>query len=386
MSNQKPLCYAPFIGLYADYTGKYAPCCVSKKIDASSLDSFWFGEKIKDIRSKLLDHKWPAECQYCKNKHDSNLKSDIPAWDRAAQKIKNLEIDINNGNQYSSPLILDFRPGNKCNLKCRMCGPKFSSQWQTEIENNHELTKWFSKTGINANALDEFITYSDKLNLMQVKILGGEPTIDESVILFLENMISKKEQLPQLNFTTNGTNLNKRFRNIMNSFEDVHVTFSIDAVGKEFEYIRTNASWKKVQKNIELVFKEDLATIYSFNTILMPYSLFAIKELIQWYVELYQKGYYFSLCVDTSEAPYTSLSAVLPEDIKSVILDLEKYFETVDPQFFTDIEGANDFLDILKSAQFSETDYKMFKDYNNLLDNIRQTSLLLLDERFSKYV
>lgn len=381
-----PLCYAPFIGIYADHTGKYAPCCVSKKIDSTSLDDFWNGQQIKDIRKTLLDNQWPNECSYCKNKAEKNLKSDVEAWDVFSKKIKNLEVNIETGNQHASPLLLDFRPGNKCNLKCRMCGPKFSSQWQLEIEKNLELENWLSQVKIEDSPLEDFINFSDKLNLLQIKILGGEPTIDENVLQFLEHLIEKKETLPQLNFTTNGTNLNKRFQKIMSAFDDVHVTFSIDATANEFEYIRTNANWNKVQKNVETVFEKDLASIYSFNTILMPYNIFSLKNLVSWYVELYRKGYYFSVCVDTSEASYTSLSALLKEDIDWAIADLEEYIFSLEKECVDDISGLMDFLDILKSTVFDKEDYNRFKKYNNLLDNVRKTSLLLIDERFSKYV
>lgn len=382
----KPLCYAPFIGIYADHTGEYAPCCVSKKIDSTSLDDFWNGEKIKNIRKTLLDNQWPDECSYCKNKAEKNLKNDIEVWDVFSKKIENLEVNVETGNQHASPLLLDFRPGNKCNLKCRMCGPKFSNQWQLEIEKNPELENWLSKVKIEDSPLEDFINFSDKLNLLQIKILGGEPTIDENVLQFLEHLISKKEVLPKLHFTTNGTNLNKRFQNIMASFNDIHVTFSVDATEEEFEYIRTNANWKKVQKNIETVFENNLASTFSFNTILMPYNIFSLKKLLSWYVELNQKGHYFTLCVDTSEAAHTSLSAVLKEDVDWAIAELEEYLSSVEKECVDDIPGLTDFLDILKSTVFNKEDYDRFKKYNNLLDNVRKTSLLLLDERFSKYV
>ncbi len=382
----KPICYAPFIGMYADYTGQYAPCCVSKKIAAESLEEFWTSSIMQNMRQQLLNQEWPDECNYCKTRFEKNLDADNVAWDKVAKRVNNLQLDINQGNTQNSPLILDIRPGNKCNLKCRMCGPKFSNLWETEIQENPTLKKWLSLPNIENNRFAEFIQYSDKLDLLQIKILGGEPTIDENVLQFLENMISKKAQLPQLNFTTNGTNLNKRFQDIMNAFESIHITFSVDAVEKEFEYIRTNASWKKVEKNIKNIFTKDLATIYSFNTILMPYNVFTIKNLLSWYVDLYNKGYYFSLCIDTSEAPHTSLSAVLPEDIEFAITDLEEYSTTVNPKFFNEIEGSCDFLTLLKTVKYNKKDYEKFKDYNNLLDNTRKTSLLSLNERFSKYV
>jgi hypothetical protein len=229
----------------------------------------------------------------------------------------------------------------------------------------------------------DFLNYSDNLNLLQIKILGGEPTIDDYVLLFLENMIKTKQSLPQLRFTTNATNLNKRFQKIMSSFDNIHIVFSVDAVNNEFEYIRTNANWKKVKKNIETIFEKYLASIYGFNSILMPYNIFSVVPLLEWYKSLFDKGYKFSVSFDDSDINYTSLSAVLETDLLYVINEVENYLATVDPKF-QEIVSELPFL--LKSVQFNSDNYKKFKNYNNLLDNVRQTSLLSLDERFSNYV
>jgi hypothetical protein len=86
---------------------------------------------------------------------------------------------------------------------------------------------------------------------------------------------------------------------------------------------------------------------------------------------------------DDSESNYTSLSAVLETDLLYVINEVENYLATVDPKF-QEIVSELPFL--LKSVQFNSDNYKKFKNYNNLLDNVRQTSLLSLDERFSNYV
>lgn len=380
--NNTPLCYAPFIGMYAEHTGKYAPCCVSKKI-TSTVDDFWTGDELVSIRKKMIANEWPDECSYCKNRESKGLTSDIEIWKKAYTSV-NTPLSITHGTENAGPYYLDLRPSNTCNLKCRMCGPAFSSQWETEINNNPEMRSWLKvHTTQHNKTFQDFLNYSDNLNLLQIKILGGEPTIDDYVLLFLENMIKTKQSLPQLRFTTNATNLNKRFQKIMSSFDNIHIVFSVDAVNNEFEYIRTNANWKKVKKNIETIFEKYLASIYGFNSILMPYNIFSVVPLLEWYKSLFDKGYKFSVSFDDSDINYTSLSAVLETDLLYVINEVENYLATVDPKF-QEIVSELPFL--LKSVQFNSDNYKKFKNYNNLLDNVRQTSLLSLDERFSNYV
>jgi molybdenum cofactor biosynthesis enzyme MoaA len=375
-----PLCYAPFIGMYADYTGNYAPCCVAEKVSSTATE-FWTSETLVSIRKKMLANEWPAECSYCKNMESNGLQSDIGLWKVAYENV-NKPLDPILGTDNMGPYYLDIRPGNVCNLKCRMCGPQFSSQWEEEIKNNIGLD-WLLHENNMTEDFKDFINYSIDKNLIEIKILGGEPTIDENVIMLLENMIATKQNLPALRFTTNATNLNKRFQNIMSYFDKLHIVFSVDAVDREFDYIRTNANWKKVKNNIETIFEKKLASYYDFNSVIMPYNIFSIIPLLEWYKSLFNKGYRFSVLFSDSAVGYTSLSAVMEQDLLQSIIDVEQYLMTVDNEFQTIISGI---LPLLKSIKFNQSHYQEFKNYNNLLDSIRRTSLLSLNERFKDYV
>jgi molybdenum cofactor biosynthesis enzyme MoaA len=375
-----PLCYAPFIGMYADYTGNYAPCCVAEKVSSTATE-FWTSETLVSIRKKMLANEWPAECSYCKNMESNGLQSDIGLWKVAYAKV-NKPLDLIQGTDNMGPYYLDIRPGNVCNLKCRMCGPQFSSQWEEEIKNNIGLD-WLLHENNMTEDFKDFINYSIDKNLLEIKILGGEPTIDENVIMLLENMIATKQNLPALRFTTNATNLNKRFQNIMSYFDKLHIVFSVDAVDSEFDYIRTNANWKKVKNNIETIFEKKLASYYDFNSVVMPYNIFSIIPLLKWYKSLFDKGYRFSVLFSDSAVGYTSLSAVMEQDLSQAIIDVEQYLMTVDNEFQKIVSGI---LPLLKSIKFNQLHYYEFKNYNNLLDSIRRTSLLSFNERFKDYV
>lgn len=75
--------------------------------------------------------------------------------------------------------FLDLRTSNLCNLKCRMCGPGSSSQWNAEVADNPELRKWHRPV---REEVMEDLGYFVGLDLYQIKLLGGEPTIDPIVI------------------------------------------------------------------------------------------------------------------------------------------------------------------------------------------------------------
>lgn len=380
MIQDKPLCYAPFIGMYATGYNEYAPCCVAKKekYKTTTPEEYWSSAELQEMRQQLLDGVWPSKCSFCKNKTEKNLKGEMWIWDKHKSKV-DVELDIEFGNSTKGPLFLDYRPSNVCNLKCRMCVPNASSQITTEFQEHTDMQKWFTAPEKVVTNFDEFKDFTSNVNLKQIKILGGEPTIDPLVLDFLESIIDKYTTLPSLRFTTNGTNLNKRFKNIMEKFEDIHIVFSIDAVGDAYEYIRTNANWSKTKKIIEEIFKNNLAKIYGFNIVLMPYNMFHLTDLLAWFKTLADQGYEFETFFDLSEGYTTEMNSVLPEHLDAVKADLTQWSMQNDYKI-------DSIINLLDSVQFDQAAFDKFKEYNNRLDEIRQTNLLDIDERFAHYV
>ena len=380
MIQDKPLCYAPFIGMYATGYEQFAPCCVAKKDTYKDLDpvDYWQSEELQKIRKDLLAGKWPDACSFCKNKSAKGLKSETWIWDKHMSKV-DVELDIQHGNTTKGPLFLDYRPSNLCNLKCRMCVPNASSQITKEFQENPEMQKWFSAPEKVVKNFDLFKNFTNNIQLKQIKILGGEPTLDPLVLDFLEEIIDHYDNLPALRFTTNGTNLNKRFRNIMEKFKDIHIVFSVDAVGNAYEYIRTNANWKKTKKIIEEIFEKDMAKIYGFNIVLMPYNVFHLSDLLDWFATLKNMNYEFETFYELSEGYNTEMSSVLPNHMKSAIKSLQDWSQKNN-------YDISDILSLLDSVKFDEKAFDYFKEYNNKLDGIRKTSFVNLDKRFVEYV
>jgi MoaA/NifB/PqqE/SkfB family radical SAM enzyme len=386
----KPLCYAPFIGLYATGYADYAPCCVSEKLQLDmTAEQYWTSDELKSLRSELSAGVWPKSCAYCERKKSKGLRADVDFWNTFYEQA-DVEIDIEIGNTTGAPLYLDYRPSNVCNLKCRMCVPNASNQIEQEINLNPMLRHWRKAHNRPLKYTDELLNYLGNIHLKQIKILGGEPTLDESVIVLLEKIIEQRgNDLPELRFTTNGTNLNSRFRRIMEKFPDIHVCYSVDAANATYDYIRTNGNWEKTRKQIEENFDSRLAQANrrGFNVVVMPYNQFTLTELLDWFYSLYQKGHNdFYVNFDDSDIYYTSMSAILPEDMKSFIARVQHWIDLVDNDFVKRIDGMTKLLPLLETVEFDEEHYREFKKYNNALDFVRKTKLIELDQRFDKYI
>lgn len=386
----KPLCYAPFIGLYATGYADYAPCCVSEKLQLDmTVEQYWTSDEMKQLRSELTEGVWPTSCAYCERKKTKGLKADVDFWNTFYQQA-DVEINIESGNTTGAPLYLDYRPSNICNLKCRMCVPNASNQIEQEINLNPQLNKWRKANNRTLKYTDELQEYLGSVKLKQIKILGGEPTLDENVITLLENLIAQHgDDLPELRFTTNGTNLNTRFRRIMEKFSNIHVCYSVDAANATYEYVRTNGNWNKTRKQIEENFSSRLAQANKrgFNVVVMPYNQFALNELLDWFYSLYQNGYTdFYVNFDDSDIYYTSMSAILPDDMQEFITRTQQWIDTADDNFINSIDGMNRLLPLLRSVEHKSEHYEAFVRYNNELDSVRETKLIELDKRFERYI
>lgn len=146
-------------------------------------------------------------------------------------------------------LVIDS--GNVCNLACRTCGPDSSSSWWREAEfRNQKKSQKFVVTHKKTNLgslLDE-----DFSSIQKISILGGEPFQNLDHLEILEHLVMTGNAAAcVLFYTTNATvRLPRRVKEIFSHFQSVKLSASIDAVGSQFEYIRTNGQWQDVILNI----------------------------------------------------------------------------------------------------------------------------------------
>ena len=161
-------------------------------------------------------------------------------------------------------MFVDFKLGNICNLKCRICGSWSSSSYATEEVQQFptslrkqsfpykmiEQGRWPRE---QQSFWEEMSANVD--NIRYLEFTGGEPFMIKEHFNFLETLIEKGVAGNiEIHYNTNGT-MFPDAKHIWKEFKLVEIAFSIDDVDQRFEYQRKNAHWSEVNANISK-FKE----------------------------------------------------------------------------------------------------------------------------------
>jgi len=289
--DSKTFCAAPFAHMYVHKNEDIKMCCVSTEYKMASpsteidLEKRWKSDYYKNIRQQFLDGEEPSICTSCFTTERNNGRSDRMNFN---DRYPFLKPNVETGNQYGSPIDLDIRPGNLCNLKCRMCGPESSSQLEKERLQYKELfdngrSKIYQPDGVfSEKNIDFLLKNADKGD--HIKFLGGEPTIMPEVSDILDNLIENDKSHINVMITTNCTNSIKSFTDKLNKFSNLSFNYSVDGTGKVVEYIRTPVKFKTIEKNMKLYHK--MSTVDNISFAFQAYNLFNLYDTIKWAADL----------------------------------------------------------------------------------------------------
>ena len=207
-----------------------APCCLISESYRKPLTEIGNREIFNDLQIGVA----PPECVACTRNENNNLTSYRSMFNLTAKDNKDLQ-------------FVDIRNTNLCNLKCRSCGPHFSSQWVSELGTINPKPNKYS--------LDNFKADVIKSSVHTAYFTGGEPFINDDHWMLLQAYIDAGySKNINLQYNTNLTTL--KYKDILildlwSNFKSVSIQCSLDAIGEPFNYLRSNATWEKVESNLE---------------------------------------------------------------------------------------------------------------------------------------
>ncbi len=273
----------------------------------------------------MLSGERPQECSNCYAKEACGNES--------YRTLSNIEFKktLENIQEGKKPTIeyLDLRPGNICNLKCRMCGPESSVLTIPEAsilandDNrflNYQSVNWHKSTTFIENILRHAKT------LKKLHFAGGEPFIIPQV----KNIINDLSQDPiakeiTLSFNTNLTVLPTSLAKNFSDFKEVNIFVSLDGTQEVNDYIRYPSRFKDIELNLmqlEKKFKEWRIGEVRVHTAISIYNIFNLPSLYK-YLSRYKRVSNVP-DIDLVNYPEELSIKVLPKKLKDKV---NKYYE-----------------------------------------------------------
>ena len=409
----------PFTGLATREDGAIQVCCRSHpigNIQDNTLEEIWNNHTMRRIRSQVLSGERPPECEPCFSLEDQgveslrqrHIKGEIP--EARIKLYPNAFDDLHPTMTMPFKIpTMELKLNNLCNLKCRMCHPGDSTSWndwaeikdfykesgkviyQLVEDHNLENKPLLDKFEDNPNwwsSLEKNLPY-----FRRVEFAGGEPLMDPQHYRIL-NMLKPYGHQIEIKYATNLTMLGKGNRNIYEYwpyFKSVALNVSIDGMKDSYEYIRGNAEWDILIKNIK-----EVQSITNINRIVGAVAvqisnILILDEMIEYFLDELEIVFYTNMV----RYPNCLSIQVLPEQLKNIASSKLKLvserlqdFKMVKkhPMLYElTLNQINGVLNFLTAKDESHLWVDTI-NFNMRLDNTRKQSFLEVTPEFKDYI
>jgi MoaA/NifB/PqqE/SkfB family radical SAM enzyme len=353
-------CVLPWISLEASPIGTVRPCCLAddeicddhgQKFDLcdATFADIQNSDHMRNLRQQFLAGERPQTCRKCWTEERAGRTSKRM---HTLDRLKHMGI----GSEFTAdakPLMfLDLKLGNICNLKCRICGSWSSSQFATEELNQlprDEQKKSPAYTMLRAGAWPrdnpQFWGEIDAVldDIRYIEFTGGEPFLIAEHFAMLQGIVDRGiAHNVEIHYNTNGTQYPEAAEAIWQHFKTVEIAFSLDDVGKRFEYQRTNAVWADVCENLDRF--RDLKEIHSnielqVCTTVNVFNVRYLGDIAAW-LERNRASFTFVYWNMMHDAWYFSI-ACLPDKAKRAITE---YLDSIDTIYRSEFDRIRDFM------------------------------------------
>ncbi len=315
-------CYYPFFQILLTPDGRYRPC-------SKHLDDITHHGKILDVTNATLEDAWNSEyMQRIRDDFHNNRK--FPGcgecWRMQKMGLRSMryhsyEYDISE-EQVANPVApqrIELNSSNVCNLRCRICGPRASTKWLPEGEKFYQIEDkvHYNMTPENLQQVKDWGP-----NLDEICFFGGEPLLSDENLKLIDYLI-EKGYAPNiaLLFNTNGTVFSDDLARKLGRFKKVRMSFSMDDIGKRFEYQRSGAKWDIVSNHLRQAYQWSRRPEWKnvelriCNTLSM-FNAYYIPEIVNYFSEHFPG---LRIFWNPIYDPWQFSIQILPKEIKDMI-------------------------------------------------------------------
>lgn len=321
------MCIVPWTQLEIGPLGDIRPCCEYKGYlgnineTTQTIKEIWNNDKFRKLRQEYLNGNEPSGCIKCKQQESASLMSRRQIENKTYSYLFDDVVD-----EFADNVtLIDFKVGNLCNLKCRICTSINSSAWRKDeqivygfTEDKNKTTNWDQ----DESRWMQLKSITDKLEVIYLS--GGEPLLIKKNLEFLQHCVNQgTAQNILLRIITNGTvPISQEMISIFQQFKTVIINFSIDDIEERFEYQRHPAKWKIVERNFIKALTIDFLHIGIIYTVSV-FNVLSSNRFYKWCQDIgvSSEKVYVNFLRDPSRYDISLLSEDEKDKIKSQLTD-----------------------------------------------------------------
>lgn len=328
-----------------------------------------------EVREHLREGKRHPACINCWNEEDSGRKSKRMRDNDVYQH--DIKYDLQ---KYDGIVKVELNLGNTCNIKCRTCHPAISSQWMREYydvyekENIPEYNQWADGMKKYYLSYDETSPFWDDIQthlstIKQLDFYGGEPFLSKKMWQLLkiaaDSGVSKEISL---HYNTNGTTWPWEDIQTWKDFKSINLSFSIDGIGDQFEYMRFLAKWEDAKRNIDNArkYRDEHGNIsLNWCVTLSTLNIYYLPEILDEYYKNYSDvGLYLNLV----HGPIWYNISKLPEHVKHKVIEK---LESIPKEYVSAWHQLPGIIGFIRDGHPEESIWQEFKTRTNTHDLYR---------------
>ena len=402
LTESETFCMMPWVHMHAFPDGRAYPCCLSEywhpvgDLRKNTMEEVWNQDAYKTMRVNMLNDKPCKECTKCYENERNGAFSMRNDANRNYGHLIN-EVDETHEDGFNPEFKIrywDVRFSNLCNMKCRSCGPIFSSQWY----NDHiKLYNVVPRTPNYANGVTGGFNERDMLRieytsgneddmiaqmlphipyLEQVYFAGGEPLIMKEHYFMLEQLVEQNKHDVRIQYNTNFSELRYKDKHVFDywkNFTNVSVGASLDGMGPQGELIRKGTMWTQTEDNRRRMIAEAPHVDFYISATVSSMNVLHVLKFHRDWVEkglIRPKDFNVNVC----QSPDWYRIDIFPTWFKEHVIypAYEEHIAWLEPQ--DDLQrattGFKSLLNMMKANDASEH-WPRFVKETTKLDNIR---------------
>ena len=384
LKDNEAFCIAPWMHMHVEPDGDVQLCCASNwkhehqrslgNLNEQTPEEIWNDKQYRMVRKNMLaGKKMPQYCSPCYDREAGAInQTERQRFNREfANTFELVPTTQDDGTLDTLKLkYLDIRFNNLCNLKCRTCGPDWSTSWANEMG--------IEKPLLYNDTWRKLLPYLDQLE--KVYFAGGEPLMTPEHYDFLEQLAEINTDI-ELLYTSNFSRLSLKNRHVLEfwpKFKKVNAIASIDHYGEYASYVRTGSDYQTILDNLKEIHDAGYHNIHPAVT--SVYSIYNATKLGDFIIRLFEDGaienmnqIVFNILVN----PDYQMATIMPESALEVAIENTQKGVNYLVERGEDPQKLQSAISWLQSNHnYDKIKFDRFVNYNKSLDRIRNTDFV----------